>query len=118
MASYYFRFPVSAARIGDKCEQNQTRCISEYAQCVSGVCKCIKGFQATKDGRCKLPGVNFVGEGCGSCEFPAQCVAGVCKCAGEFRSLTTEEFWVDPISVLQCRPKDYSLGTIYILIYI
>jgi hypothetical protein len=70
----------------------------------------MKGFQATKDGRCKLPGVNFVGEGCGSCEFPAQCVDGLCKCAGEFRSLTTEEFWVDPISVLQCRPKDYSLG--------
>lgn len=72
----------------------------------------MKGFQTSKDGRCKIPEVNFVGEPCGTCEFPAQCVDGMCKCVGEFRSLTTEEFWVDPISVLQCRPKDYSLGNL------
>lgn len=112
MFRYQTLMYVSASRIGEKCEQNQTRCISEYAQCVSGTCSCLRGFQATKDGRCKLPGVNFVGEACGSCEFPAQCIGGVCKCAGEFRSLTTEEFWVDPISVLQCRPKEYSLGKV------
>ncbi|KAL4216800.1 hypothetical protein ACF0H5_024521 [Mactra antiquata] len=102
---------VIAVRIGDSCDMNTTRCISEYAQCESGICTCIRGFQATKDGRCKLPGTNFVGERCGSCEFPAQCINGECKCEGDFRSLTMDEFWVDPISVLQCRPRDYSLTT-------
>lgn len=100
---------MKASRIGDSCEDGVTRCISEYATCEVGICQCLKGFQATKDGRCKLPETNFIGEPCGNCEFPAQCIDGMCKCEGEFRSLTTEEFWVDPISVLQCRPKDYSL---------
>ncbi|WAR29412.1 hypothetical protein MAR_002980 [Mya arenaria] len=99
-----------ASRIGETCEPDVTRCISEYARCEAGVCTCLNGFKATKDGRCKLPVSNFVGEPCGGqCEFPARCEAGMCQCLGDFRSLTTDEFWVDPISVLQCRPRMYSL---------
>ena len=109
--SLLWHFP--AVRIGEPCETNNARCLSEYAKCEAGTCECAQGFVPTKDGRCKMPGTNFVGETCGMCEFPARCINSMCKCAGEYRSLTTEEFWVDPLSTLQCRPIDYNLGKIW-----
>lgn len=102
-------FFFSASRIGENCD-GETRCISEYASCNSGICTCLQGFLPTNDGRCKLPGTSFVGEECGTCEYPAECSSGLCKCAEKFRPLTIDEFWLDPLNMLQCRPTSYHMG--------
>ena len=100
---------VSASRIGARCD-NSSRCISEFATCRDGICACVNGFVSTNDGRCKLPGTGFVGEDCGTCEYPALCVNGICKCTEKYRPLTIDEFWLDPLNMLQCRPLEYHMS--------
>lgn len=99
----------TAARVNDACNSN-TSCISPFALC-EGVCRCLDIFVPTKDGRCKLPDISFVGEVCSldECEYPATCVGGVCRCVGEYRAITSEEFWIDPTNIWQCAKNNTSL---------
>eukprot|EP00105_Crassostrea_gigas_P035335 XP_019919483.1 PREDICTED: uncharacterized protein LOC105319910 isoform X1 [Crassostrea gigas] len=102
---------VKAVKVNEACDTN-TSCISPFALC-DGVCRCLDIFVPTKDGRCKLPDISFVGEECSldKCEYPATCVDGICRCVGEYREITSEEFWVDPTNIWQCAKDNTSLAT-------
>ncbi|XP_062593530.1 serine-rich adhesin for platelets-like isoform X2 [Saccostrea cucullata] len=102
---------VKASKISEPCNTN-TSCISPFAFC-DGVCRCLDVFVPSSDGRCKLPDISFVGEECSTdeCEYPAKCVGGSCQCVGEYRAITTEEFWIDPTNIWQCAKNDTSLAT-------
>lgn len=102
---------VKAVKVNEACDTN-TSCISPFALC-DGVCRCLDIFVPTKDGRCKLPDISFVGEECSldECEYPATCVDGICRCVGEYREITSEEFWVDPTNIWQCAKNNTSLAT-------
>ncbi|KAK3578370.1 hypothetical protein CHS0354_025465 [Potamilus streckersoni] len=110
VASQDRRRCMKASWIGDPCFNLTSRCVSLFAVCLEGTCRCLDSFVETNDGRCKLPGSSFVGESCAKCEYPTHCVSGVCRCVDNYRPLAVDEYWVNPLSTLQCHPQSYALN--------
>ncbi|KAL3887156.1 hypothetical protein ACJMK2_027108 [Sinanodonta woodiana] len=101
-----------ARRISEACNSLTDRCMSPFASCTNSFCKCLDIFLPTFDGRCKLPGNNFLGEPClksEQCEYPSKCINGSCLCVDPYRQITHEEFWMDPMITSQCRPLNFSV---------